>query len=383
MKKTFALLMLLCLVLLFAPAPVTARPLGDTVTIQPDETDSVDTSISSSSATSNFGTAGNLPIGELSGSTSTRNSLLKFDLSSIPSNATITSATLYITIYTDAADNTTTFSVYRMKRAWTESGATWNTYDGTNSWQTAGGTGTNDRESTGIGSRSMSASESVPAEISFSLTASKIQEMVSGTFTNNGFMIASSGETDAGYWAYSSNQATTTVRPRLVINYDPATSTSTVTSTVTQTPTITNTPTVTATPTVTHTATATVTATPTNTVTQTPVFTPTETATPTITLTPAHTSTDTPTITATATVTATRTETLTPTVTITPGGPTLTPQPTAELVTVITLESSGEAFAIERRIDYGQMALVIVILLFLSGFAIYAIADLVYKYFLR
>ena len=55
----------------------------------------MDTYIDNGSATTDFGTEVSLRIGEGNGSTNDLNrSLIKFDLSSIPANATITSATL-------------------------------------------------------------------------------------------------------------------------------------------------------------------------------------------------------------------------------------------------------------------------------------------------
>jgi len=145
--------------------------------------------------------------------------LIKFDFSSIPSNATISSAMLYLTTTTDISSNTRTKRVYRQKRAWTETGATWNKYDGTNNWQTAGGFGADDCEQTDIGSVSMGASEANGTEISISLSTSAIREMVSGEFANNGFMVKTDSEVNDAYSFASSSNGTSTRRPKLVVEY--------------------------------------------------------------------------------------------------------------------------------------------------------------------
>lgn len=131
-----------------------------------------------------------MQVGEEQGNTPLSRGLVTFDLSSIPGGSTITTATLKL--YDDGANlstNTRTMRVYRLLRNWTTS-ATWNKYDGTNNWGTAGASNTaTDRESSDIGSVSMPATE-VVGYVDITLTASSIKEMLNGgTFTNNGFLI--------------------------------------------------------------------------------------------------------------------------------------------------------------------------------------------------
>ncbi len=80
--------------------------------------------------------------------TSRRTTLLQWDLSSIPTNALVTSASL--SLYVEDA-SPLTFNLYNMRRAWIEgtgnrtastTSANWNAYDGTNSWGTAGAANT-------------------------------------------------------------------------------------------------------------------------------------------------------------------------------------------------------------------------------------------------
>lgn len=87
----------------------------------------MDAYIDNGSATTNFGTEVSLRIGEGNGSTNDLNrSLIKFDPSSIPANATITSATLSLWTTSDLSDNDRTIRIYRLKTAFDESSATWN-----------------------------------------------------------------------------------------------------------------------------------------------------------------------------------------------------------------------------------------------------------------
>ena len=69
-------------------------------------------------------------------------SLLDFDISAIPAGSTIQDTSkleLYVlSIYTNGSGTAQTG--YRITQAaWTETGVTWNKYDGTNAWTTAGG----------------------------------------------------------------------------------------------------------------------------------------------------------------------------------------------------------------------------------------------------
>ena len=189
-----------------------------TYTSQPDGTSGIDAHIASDVPNTNRGTVASADVGEYSGAVGRM--LLKFDLSSIPSSAVVSSATLTLTPVGDYSSNARTLSVYRCLRAWTEAGVTWNKYDGTNAWGTAGADNTtSDRESSAIGTLSVGASPTLNTGMDITLTASKIQEMVSGTFTNNGFVIRVDTENaDDIQWA-TSDHATAGYRPKLVIEY--------------------------------------------------------------------------------------------------------------------------------------------------------------------
>jgi len=152
------------------------------VTLNP----TADTRIRSDQPTTNEGGSGTWEVGKFNALNSVSRGLMKFDLSSIPS--TITSVTLRI--YDDGTDlgsNTRTLRIYRSKRAWTELGATWNTYDGSNNWTTAGsGDTTNDYDNTEVGNVSMPGTEVVGWN-DITLDATLVEAMRTGSFTNNGF----------------------------------------------------------------------------------------------------------------------------------------------------------------------------------------------------
>ena len=202
---------------LFAPAPQ-----GDllTYTSQPDGTSGVDTFLQSTSPATNFGTDGGLRVGESNDATNryTR-SLIKFDLSSIPANATITSATLSLWTSADFSDNDRTIRVYRLKTAFDESTATWNEASSGVSWQTAGASGANDREATDIGAVMILANEPLNTEKQITLAPNKVQEWVSGTFANNGFIIVADTELNDRFNYKSSDAGASAQRPKLVVQY--------------------------------------------------------------------------------------------------------------------------------------------------------------------
>jgi hypothetical protein len=69
-------------------------------------------------------------------------SLLYFDLSIIPATATIISAVFFFYRFTGSSSSGSRhgFQIFRLTRTnWGETTATWNKYDGTNNWTTAGG----------------------------------------------------------------------------------------------------------------------------------------------------------------------------------------------------------------------------------------------------
>jgi hypothetical protein len=111
----------------------------------------------------------------------------------------------------DLSDNDRTIRVYRLKTAFDESSATWNQSASGVNWQSAGASGANDRESTDIGSVLVLANETDGTEKQISLNNTKVQEMVSGAFTNHGFIIIADTELNDRFNYKSSDSSTSSI----------------------------------------------------------------------------------------------------------------------------------------------------------------------------
>ncbi len=190
--------------------------LDPTLTLQPDATAGLDTWLWSSSPTANWGTYHELWIGRDASAVLTH-ALMKFDLSSLDGTETFSAVTF--TLVGATADFTvpTTLSVYRALRTWTEGGATWNTYDGTNNWGTAGAEHTtSDREATTIGAYAIPSGGN-PGTLNIALSPTSKAALDAG----NGWVLRLT-ETDSSgdrRIFHSSDEATAGSRPTLVIDY--------------------------------------------------------------------------------------------------------------------------------------------------------------------
>lgn len=187
-----------------------------------------DVFMDSLSPTVNENSNTHLYIGELNigGSPENTRTLIKAtDLdnpSTIPAGSTINSAKIRLWLLTDYSSNARTCSVRRLKRAWVDSQGTYNEYSTGNSWQTAGGGGVNDRETTPVGTRAMSDSETTGAFLEFTLDAASVQEMISGgSWTNNGWIMEVDTESDDCYEYASTAHATAAFHPEVVVDFTP------------------------------------------------------------------------------------------------------------------------------------------------------------------
>ena len=187
-----------------------------TQTLQPNETDGIDTYIQSNAATTNYGTNAKLYVGEYPGFTFTDRALLKFTgISQIPSNALIKTATLKLKVLEDPAGNTTgVMKAHCLLRNWVEAEATWNIYSTGNNWGTAGGFNASDCEQTDIGSVTLDPAVVAPNDVvSLALTPSRVQEWVHGTVTYYGVLLKMETETDNSFAFHSSSAAVAGNRP--------------------------------------------------------------------------------------------------------------------------------------------------------------------------
>ena len=180
-----------------------------------------DVSIDSSAPTTNYETNVHIWVGESNTIAAVYRGLVKFDISSIPAGSTINSAVLTLTFVSDSSDNARTLSVYRVKRAWVVTQATWNIYSTGNNWTSAGCSDTtDDREATDIGTVAVPASPTLDTEYAITLTASQVQQMLTGgSFTNNGFLLKVDTENNDELDYYSTDDPATTKRPKLVVDY--------------------------------------------------------------------------------------------------------------------------------------------------------------------
>ena len=190
----------------------------DTYTSQPDAAAGIDSYVQKNSPTANFGTNTGILYGAIN-SIQLYRGFIKFDLSSIPVYSVVSAATLYLTQTGEGANQNGTFNVYRLKVDWVEGEATWNIRKTGTDWTAAGGFHADDCEQTEIASIALALNEA-NGEKEFSLDISAIQEMVSGSFANNGFLLKVTDETVANYHTFaSSDHATADSRPKLVIEY--------------------------------------------------------------------------------------------------------------------------------------------------------------------
>lgn len=232
-KRGLIVLLIALIVAGIATPTLLASPtLADTFTTQPGSS-GVDNYISSYDVTDNFGNVNTLQIGETNAANNrVSRALIKFDLSGIPANATINSATLSLWQTAELSDNDSTIRVYRSLRDWTEPGATWNLYKSATDWGAVGGFDATDSEQTDIGSLALTGTEA-NGEKQWTLTASAIQEITAGAFTDNGFLLKTDAETNDQYQFRSSDNSTSAERPKLLIDYSLPTSTPTPAPTAT------------------------------------------------------------------------------------------------------------------------------------------------------
>jgi len=145
--------------------------------------------------------------------------LIKFPgISSLPGSATISDATLYLYDQTNKA-HTHTFK--RLLQAWTEGGANWNTYDGTNSWPGSGGASTDgvDKSATSSGDIVTTSTPGYFSNTSAQLLTD-VQNFYSGTWTNDGWHGERSvGQNDAIYTQFTSSEGANGQRPYLEVDY--------------------------------------------------------------------------------------------------------------------------------------------------------------------
>src|SRR5436190_6147119 len=94
-----------------------------------------DTTISEGNKANTAWNSDNMVVGRLTGNgaEAVSRGLIRFDLSSLPSNIVITSATLTVSVSRAHSFNPDNHAIHRLNSAWSESTATWLT-SGTSAW---------------------------------------------------------------------------------------------------------------------------------------------------------------------------------------------------------------------------------------------------------
>ena len=170
---------------------------------------SVDTRISAEAATSNFD-ALELKVGARQGIAS----LIRFDLTSVPSNASIQSAFLHVYGYHREGEAAFDLAAYSVKRPWIEEQSTWNIASSLQAWSVAGCNGALDRAEV------VSGQVAVDATGWYSLSVKDdVQRMVGDASTNAGWLLRQLTAAPGVVSMYSSEHTDVGHRPRLVVTY--------------------------------------------------------------------------------------------------------------------------------------------------------------------
>jgi hypothetical protein len=179
-------------------------------------------------ANTNF--SGEQTVSVYSNSNNVQRTLLKFDLSGIPSGATINSATLKLYSYLLGATGGSNpqhikMDVFRVTKDWMRNQATWNRRLTGTPWTTVGGdyVGTTQTYDTSPYARATDNPLADDVAVSWTIT-SLVNEWRQGTYANQGLVVRSyymGGLDDQSNHLLfrSSNYAVAAVRPQLVVDY--------------------------------------------------------------------------------------------------------------------------------------------------------------------
>jgi hypothetical protein len=285
-----------------------------------------DAYVSEAAPTTNFGTSTRLDVQNLDAEIpDDRRSYVGFDLSSIPSNAIITSAAFKVYLFEAYGLSSVSIQLCRVTSSWADNSVTWKNKPSSSSY-------TQINVDTQV------------REYGWNVTSLVQDYWVGRDFgTSPNFGLELRGPESGAYYLRSFYSADAkSNKPYLVVTYELPTSTPTPTPTWTPTRTPTPTPTRTPTPTITPTGT----------------LPPTDTPTPTRTSTPSPTHTPTPTPTATPTNTPTPTSTPTASPTVTPSEPLrIVSGPSVSSVTQTSATISWTTNkAADSRVRYGRYA---------------------------
>ena len=169
-----------------------------------------DTQIANKSPyTNNYGSSGTANTGLIGSPAAERQALLQFDLSSIPSSATVTSAVA--TVYTSTTA-TTTVNVHRITSSWSESTVSWQSFGG--AFDSSAAT----TFSSGTAQSWTNPNNAVAYATTFDIT-SLAQSWVDGTYGNYGVLLEQGQVSGENTLYRTSEWPTSGERPSLSICY--------------------------------------------------------------------------------------------------------------------------------------------------------------------
>jgi hypothetical protein len=207
------LVIALAMLLVYAGVVLAADPPPQTATMN----SVADAGLTQQSPNTNSGTATSLKAdGDDPDRTgSDVNAALRWDLSSIPANAKVSSATVTLNISNHANDTGTpqTYGAFALKKAWDENQITWNQPASGASWTSAGAKDYGADRGLMIGEVTPTAFGSY----AFTIPAPVVQGWLNNPSSNNGILLAQSGNADG--FIFDSREGGTP--PKLTVNYMP------------------------------------------------------------------------------------------------------------------------------------------------------------------
>ncbi|RKH04580.1 DUF3616 domain-containing protein [Corallococcus carmarthensis] len=141
--------------------------------------------------------------------------LLQWDVSAIPANATVRSASIVLSV-TDKADQS--YGFFEVTRAWTEKQVTWERADSSHDWASNGADGAGDRSTVLLGAIRAASTGTYTVPLNAQGLA-VVQKWVGTPGANHGVIIADK-DLDNRLEVRSREDSTRTSRPKLVVTWD-------------------------------------------------------------------------------------------------------------------------------------------------------------------
>ncbi len=175
-----------------------------------------DSEINNADADSNFSSGLTVVSGKLNNG-SIRRCFYRFDLSTIPTNATVTSASVTVSVdkVPSGGGADSTFDLRRVLKSWTETNVTWNT-----PWTTPGASHSSDASSTGSSSAAVTAAALGPVD--FPSTPNLIADVrlwITNSSANFGWLLISQDEVTLKTARRFGAKEDPSTAPVLTINY--------------------------------------------------------------------------------------------------------------------------------------------------------------------